>query len=309
MSIQLICGDGKEVRLPRRCFEKMSLFSDPAVAKARSYTLKCRARSHVVNLLLDWIDGEEGTITEDNVDELRSLCSELGFTGLDGQLHAFRGSSEISPDLKELFQLREYVKRQDKRLTELQHQVQELLSWKRTMESVLRQFNSFERKVDDVARVCEDRFIEFSQKTERALNELAKRSDLEKLTRDVKQLKAREATTGASPTRKKPAESGSTHRKQAPPSPPEEMAPRASVSAARRMKISVRNLLGRVIPVEVEPTDRVEDLKAKIYAKGWAPPDQQNLFFEGRWLEEGNTLQYYSIEEGSTVDLMPLLYG
>ena len=242
----------------------MSLFSDPAVAKARSYTLRCRAKSQVVNLLLDWIDGEEGTITEDNVDELRSLCRELGFSGLDAQFQAFHGPSEnVSLDLKELFQLREYVKRQDKLLAELQHQVHELLSWKRTMESVSRQFESLERKVDDVARVCENRCIEFSQKTDRALKALAKRSDLEKLARDVEQLKARESP----------------------------------------MRIFVKTLTGKHIALAVKATDRIEDVRAKIQEEGGIPPDQQHIKFCGKELEDGNTLQDYSIQIDSTVDL------
>ena len=196
-------------------------------------------------------------------------------------------------------------------MAELQRQVQELLSWKRTMESVARQFESLERKVDDVARACENRCTEFSQKTDQALKGLAKQSALEKLSRDVEQLKVREATTrthlASRPGTRESAsarKTGESSHKRASHKPLQ-----ASVSTARPMKIDVKTLTGRLLKLEVEPTDTIEDLKAQIYAEERIPPDQQRLVFEGRWLEEGNTLQYYSIEEGSTVDLMLRLYG
>lgn len=90
MSVLLICGDGSQVRLPKRRFEKLSLFNNPVLAKASSYTLECKARPQVVNLWLDLIDsGTEVTITNDHFDELRDLCREMGFSGLDKELRAF----------------------------------------------------------------------------------------------------------------------------------------------------------------------------------------------------------------------------
>ena len=51
-----------------------------SVCSARSSTLRCKARSEIVNPVLDVADGESETviITEDNFEELQNLCKELG---------------------------------------------------------------------------------------------------------------------------------------------------------------------------------------------------------------------------------------
>ncbi len=47
----------------------------------------------------------------------------------------------------------------------------------------------------------------------------------------------------------------------------------------------------------------VEDLKAQIQAEKGIPTDRQILVFAGRQLEEGNTLQDYSIQKESVLQL------
>ena len=57
------------------------------------------------------------------------------------------------------------------------------------------------------------------------------------------------------------------------------------------------------ITLEVEPTDRTEDVRAKIEDKTGIPPEHQILKWNGIELEDGNTLQDYSIIKDSTLIL------
>ena len=57
------------------------------------------------------------------------------------------------------------------------------------------------------------------------------------------------------------------------------------------------------ITLEVEPTDRIEDIKEMIFDKKGIPVAQQTLIFAGKQLEDGNTLQDYSIQKDSTIYL------
>jgi ubiquitin C len=70
------------------------------------------------------------------------------------------------------------------------------------------------------------------------------------------------------------------------------------------MQIIVENLSGMRLLIEVEPTDRVEDVKAVIQRKLNIPAQKQHLHFAGKSLEDGYTLQDCFIEQDSTLYLI-----
>ena len=83
----------------------------------------------------------------------------------------------------------------------------------------------------------------------------------------------------------------------------------SSSNGSGSKSIFIKTLSGKTIPMDINDSDTIGSIKQRIFEKEGIPIDQQRLVFNGKQLEDAQTIGSYGIEADSNVHLVLRLKG
>ena len=115
-----------QILCSRRVWKKCSLFrDDPKLRQSGTYTIKADVSQTAWEMFYSKADNENADVkvTEDNIDELKELCEELGFHGLDAEFRRFGPRPQDAALKRDVCLLRDNMQRHEVAVEGLKHQI------------------------------------------------------------------------------------------------------------------------------------------------------------------------------------------
>mgnify|MGYP000950000408 FL=1 len=64
------------------------------------------------------------------------------------------------------------------------------------------------------------------------------------------------------------------------------------------IEVYVKTIEGRTYKIDIEPEEKITELKKRIYDKEGIHPDSQSLIYKGTVCDDEKTLKDYNVESG-----------
>ena len=90
----------------------------------------------------------------------------------------------------------------------------------------------------------------------------------------------------------------------APPKSESEGESRGDVSTHPAEKMYIKIITGKIITLEIKPSDTIQNVKTKIQDKEGISPDQYDVFFGGQQLKDDHIVAEYNIPKRSTLNMV-----